>query len=74
MTFTVNDMFPVHFSNQQDELVNHIFVPFRIKRSKLEKERAKAYDWVVDLKKKYVLRAPFLYSFHFYSIQIVIRI
>lgn len=51
MTFTVNDMFPVHFSNQQDELVNHIFVPFRIKRSKLEKERAKAYDWVVDLKK-----------------------
>lgn len=29
VTFTINDMFPVHFSNQQKESMNHILVPFR---------------------------------------------
>ena len=29
MTFTINDVIPVHFSNQHDELMNHAVVSNR---------------------------------------------
>lgn len=70
MIFTTNDIFPVYFSNQQDELVNHILVPFRGSAPELKgttrKGRTKAHNWVVDFF-KLCLKGPFGMQFSFLS-------
>lgn len=42
--FTINDVFPVHFSNQQNKSVNHILVPIRGSTAELKVTTRKGGD------------------------------